>query len=55
MGAMHGTIAAAGMPTLRAAVFGMAGVPKFALERVRDSGSDTPYVAAARQVQECEG
>lgn len=54
MGAMHGTIAAAAIPTLRAAVFGMAGVPRFALESVRESGSDTPHMAAARQLHECE-
>lgn len=54
MGAMHGTITAAAIPTLRAVVFGMAGVPNFALESVRDSGSDTPHMAAARRLHECE-
>lgn len=54
MGAMHGTIVAAALPTLRAAVFGMAGVPTFALDAVRGSGSDTPHMAAARRLHQCE-
>lgn len=54
MGAMHGTIAAAAISTLRAAVFGMAGVPLFALESVRCSGSDTPQMVAARKLLDCE-
>ena len=54
MGAMHGTIAAATIPTLRAAVFGMAGVPVFALDSVRETGSDTPHMAAARRLGDCE-
>lgn len=54
MGAMHGTITAAAIPTLRAAVFGMAGVPIVALDSVRESGTDTPHMAAARRIGECE-
>lgn len=54
MGAMHGTIAAAAIPTLRAAVFGMAGVPVFALDSVRETGSDTPHMEAARRLRDCE-
>ena len=54
LGAMHGTIAAAAIPTLRAAVFGMAGVPVFALDSVRETGSDTPHMAAARRLRDCE-
>lgn len=54
MGAMHGTITAARIPTLRAAVFGMAGVPVFALANVLESGTDTPHMAAARCMESCE-
>lgn len=54
MGAMHGTIAAPAIRTLRAAVFGMAGVPVFALDSVRETGSDTPHMAAARRLGDCE-
>lgn len=53
MGAMHGTITAATIPTMRAAVLGMAGVPIFALDSVSDTGSDTPHMAAARRLQDC--
>lgn len=54
MGAMHGTIATAAISSIRAAVFGMAGVPVFALDNVRETGSDTPHMAAARRIRDCE-
>lgn len=54
MGAMHGTIVTAAISSVRAAVFGMAGVPVFALDNVRGTGSDTPHMAAARRTRDCE-
>lgn len=54
MGAMHGTIVTAAIPTIRAAAFGMAGVPVFALDNVRTSGVDTPHMAVARRIRDCE-
>lgn len=54
MGAMHGTIVTAAISSIRAAVFGMAGVPAFAFDNVRSTGVDTPHMAAARRIRDCE-
>jgi dienelactone hydrolase len=52
MGAMQGLITATSMPTLRALVLGVAGVPGFALAGRREPGSTTPHLAAAGRLHD---
>jgi fermentation-respiration switch protein FrsA (DUF1100 family) len=47
MGAMSGLTTAARLGSVRALVLGVAGVPAFAVQGVRDPGSTTPQLRAA--------
>ena len=47
MGALVGLVTAARLPSIRALVLGVAGVPAFAVQGKRDPGSTTPQLRAA--------
>jgi len=54
MGAMAGIVTAASMPSLRALVLGVAGVPAFALAGRRPAGTTTPHLDAAGRLHDVQ-